>query len=150
MTEAGKSQRVKTQRVKTSENFAEEKMFAEDISEDFSEDQISLLLDFRVFLDIFQIFAEDWFLLRSFRKFLPSGFVPLSRFQRSIRKSYWKVTETEKKWSNSFCRTLFAAPWSTWNHLFQVRIRSKSCQNQVRVEGFRWGRVGPAGRQGAL
>ena len=34
----GKSQRVKTQRAKTSENFAEEKMFAEDISEDFSED----------------------------------------------------------------------------------------------------------------
>ena len=33
----GKSQRVKTQRVKTSENFAEEKMFAEDISEDFSD-----------------------------------------------------------------------------------------------------------------
>ena len=35
----GKSQRVKTQRVKTSENFAEEKMFAEDVSEDFSEDR---------------------------------------------------------------------------------------------------------------
>ena len=35
----GKSQRVKTQRVKTSENFAEDKMFAEDISEDFSEDR---------------------------------------------------------------------------------------------------------------
>ena len=35
----GKSQRVKTQRVKTSENFAEEKMIAEDISEDFSEDR---------------------------------------------------------------------------------------------------------------
>ena len=34
----GKSQRVKKQRVKTSENFAEEtKMFAEDISEDFSD-----------------------------------------------------------------------------------------------------------------
>ena len=34
-----KSQRVKTQRAKTSENLAEEKMFAEDISEDFSEDR---------------------------------------------------------------------------------------------------------------
>ena len=36
---SGKSQRVKTQRAKTSENFAEEKIFAEDISEDFSEDR---------------------------------------------------------------------------------------------------------------
>ena len=33
------SQRVKTRRAKTSENFAEEKMFAEDISEDASEDR---------------------------------------------------------------------------------------------------------------
>ena len=33
------SQRVKTQRAKTSENFAEGKMFARDISEDFSEDR---------------------------------------------------------------------------------------------------------------
>ena len=38
LIQTGKSQRVKTQRVKTSENFAEEKKFAEDISEDFSED----------------------------------------------------------------------------------------------------------------
>ena len=45
--------------------------------------QISLLLDFIVFLDIFEIFAEDCFLLRSFRKILPSGFLPLSRFQFS-------------------------------------------------------------------
>ena len=64
---------------KTSENFAEEKMFAEDISEDFSD--LSLLLDFIVFLDIFEIFAEDCFLPISFRKFLPSGFLPLSCFQ---------------------------------------------------------------------
>ena len=35
----GKSQRVKTQRAKTSENFEEEKTFAEDSSEDFSEDR---------------------------------------------------------------------------------------------------------------
>ena len=55
-------------------------MFAEDISED---SQISLLLDFIVFLDIFEIFAEDCFLPRSFRKFLPSGFLPLSRFQET-------------------------------------------------------------------
>ena len=33
----GKSQRVKTQRANTSENFAEAKMFGEDISEDFSD-----------------------------------------------------------------------------------------------------------------
>ena len=38
-TQVGKSQRVKIQRVKTSENFAEEKMFAQDISEDLSEDR---------------------------------------------------------------------------------------------------------------
>ena len=35
----GKNQRVKTQRVKISENFAEEKMLAEDNSENFSEDR---------------------------------------------------------------------------------------------------------------
>ena len=34
---SGKIQRVKTQRAQTSENFVEEKMFAEDISEDFSD-----------------------------------------------------------------------------------------------------------------
>ena len=80
----GKIQRVKTQRAKTSENFAEEEnMFAEDISEDFSD--LTFLLDFIVFLDIFEIFAEDCFLLRSFRKFLPSGFLPLlSRFQSKV------------------------------------------------------------------
>ena len=60
-------------------------MFAEDISEDFSEDgRYHFLLDFKVFLDILEIFAEDCFLMRSFRKFLPSGFLPLSRFQTSV------------------------------------------------------------------
>ena len=45
----------------------------------------SLLLDFRVFLDIFEFFAEDCFLyLRSVRKILPSGCLPLSHFQREI------------------------------------------------------------------
>ena len=39
---------------------------------------VTLLLDFRAFLDIFEIFTEDCFLLRSFRKFLP-----LSRFRIS-------------------------------------------------------------------
>ena len=39
---------------------------------------MSLILNFRVFLDIFEAFAEDRFLLRSFRKFLTSGFLPLS------------------------------------------------------------------------
>ena len=56
--------------------------FAEDISEDFSQkiQDITFTTDFRVFLDIFEIFAEDCFLLRSFRKFLPSEFLRLSRF----------------------------------------------------------------------
>ena len=45
---------------------------------------MSLLLDFREFLDIFEIFAEDCFLLKSVRKFLPSGFLSLSRFQDAI------------------------------------------------------------------
>ena len=63
----GKIQRVKTQRAKTSENFAEEKECSQKMFQKIS--QISLLLDFIVFLDIFEIFAEDCFLLRSFRKF---------------------------------------------------------------------------------
>ena len=58
-------------------------MFAEeDISEDFSEDRRYHFYWVLVyFLDIFEIFTEDCFLLRRFRKFLPSGFLPLSRFQ---------------------------------------------------------------------
>ena len=59
-------------------------MFAEDISEDFSD--ITFALDFIVFLDIFEFFTEDFFLLRGFRKFLPSGFLPLSRFQAWVVK----------------------------------------------------------------
>ena len=60
-------------------------MFAEDISEDFSEDRrYHICWILVVFLDIFEIFAEDCFLLRSFRKFLPSGFLPLSRFQLRV------------------------------------------------------------------
>ena len=48
-----------------------------------------------MFLDIFEIFAEDCFLLGGFRKFLPSGFLPLIRdaemtikiiFERSSQK----------------------------------------------------------------
>ena len=91
-----KSQRVKTQRAKTSKTSRKKKMFAEDISED-SED-ISLL-DFKVFLDIFEIFAEDCFLLRSFRKFLFSGFLPLSRFQFE-----WLTTgnRLENDWGRSW------------------------------------------------
>ena len=57
-------------------------MFAEDISEEFSD---ITLLDFIVFLDIFESFAEDCFLLRSFRKFLPSGFLLVSRFQVQLQ-----------------------------------------------------------------
>ena len=72
----GKSQRVKTQSAQIQKTSPKKKVFAEDISEDFSEDRRDhFLLDFRIFLDIFIIFAEDCFPLRSFRKFLPSGFL---------------------------------------------------------------------------
>ena len=48
-------------------------------------EDITFILAFRVvFLDIFEIFAEDCFLLRSFRKFLSSGFLPLTRFQITV------------------------------------------------------------------
>ena len=44
------------------------------------------LQDYRVFLDIFEIFAEDCFLLRGCQKFLLSGFLPLIRFQPAVLK----------------------------------------------------------------
>ena len=70
------------QRAKTSENFAEEKNVRRRyFRRYFRRLKISILLDFTVFLDIFEIFAEDCFLLRGLRKFLPSGFLPFSRFQ---------------------------------------------------------------------
>ena len=79
-----KSQRGKTQRVKLLKTSRKKKMFAEDISE-FSEDSryhfYWILEYFWISKHIFQIFAEDCFLLRGFRKFLPSGFLPLCRFQ---------------------------------------------------------------------
>ena len=57
-------------------------MFAEDISEDFSEDR---RYHFYWILEYFWIssrkIVEDCFHLRSFRKFLSFGFLPLSRFQ---------------------------------------------------------------------
>ena len=53
-------------------------MFAEDISEDRRYHFCWILEYF--WIDI-EIFAEDCFLLKSFRKFLPSGCLPLSRFQ---------------------------------------------------------------------
>ena len=69
-----------------SENFAAEKMFgSQKISQQIEDVTFTGLLDFRVFLDILEIFAEDCFLLRSFRKFLPSRFSPLSRFQESMQ-----------------------------------------------------------------
>ena len=56
-------------------------MFAEDLSEDRK-------YHFDWILEYFWIasksFAEDCFLLRSFRLFLPSVFVPLSCFQEQI------------------------------------------------------------------
>ena len=64
-------------------------MFAEDISEDVSEERRYhfYCILFRVFPDIFEIFAEDCFLLRGFRKFLPSAFLPLSPFQIFVVKN---------------------------------------------------------------
>ena len=54
-------------------------MFAEDISEDFSD--LTFTGFYRVFLDIFEIFAEDCFLLRSFRKCFTLWVFTLSCFQ---------------------------------------------------------------------
>ena len=73
---------LKRRRAKTSENFAEEtNVHRRKISEDFSEDRRYRLYriksDFRVFLDIFEVFTEDRFLLRSFWKLLFSGFLSL-------------------------------------------------------------------------
>ena len=66
----------------TSENFLEPNKCSQKIFQKIS--QISLLLDFKVFLDIFEIFTEDCFLLRSSRKFLPSGFLPLKPFPETF------------------------------------------------------------------
>ena len=52
----GKSQRVKTQRAKTSETSRKKKMFAEDISEDFSEDR---RYHFYWFLEYFWISSKS-------------------------------------------------------------------------------------------
>ena len=76
----GKSQRVKNAKGKNFWELRGRKKSSQKIFQKIS--QISLLLEFKVFPDIFEIFAEDCFLLRSFRKFLPSGFLPLSRFQK--------------------------------------------------------------------
>ena len=98
-----KSQRVKTQRVKTSENFVEEKNIRRRYFRRFLR-RYHFYRIFIVFLDIFEIFAEDYFLLRSFRMFLPSGFLPLSRFQKLVstktlllkhyyrRQGFWRDT----------------------------------------------------------
>ena len=51
----------KTQRVKTSENFAEEKCLQKIFQRTFSEDRRYHFIFLRVFLDIFEIFAEDCF-----------------------------------------------------------------------------------------
>ena len=54
-------------------------MFAEDMSENFSEDR-RYHLDFRVFLDIFEIFAEDCFLLCNFSSAFTLRVVTLKPF----------------------------------------------------------------------
>ena len=67
-------------------------MFGEDISEDFSEDKkISLLLEFIIFLDIFEIFAEDCFLLRSFGSFTLWVFT-LKPFPKCSCSTPWSAT----------------------------------------------------------
>ena len=54
------------------------------ISQKIEDITLTLFFCLSIFLDIFEIFAEDCFLLRSFRKSLPSGFLPLSRFQQIV------------------------------------------------------------------
>ena len=84
-------------------------MFAEDISEDFSENRrYHFYWVFRIFLDIFEIFAEGCFLLRSFRKFLPSGFLPLSRFQPKFRG--YGLTGSSPLFKVLYCET-FGGQW---------------------------------------
>ena len=64
-------------------------MFAEHIAEiSLTVEDITFTQDFRVFPDIFEIFAEDCFLLRSFRKFLPAGFYPEAVSSLKI-DSFW-------------------------------------------------------------
>ena len=48
---------------------------------------VTFFLDLRVFLYIFEICAEDCFLLGSFQKCLPPAFLPLSRFQGNNHKN---------------------------------------------------------------
>ena len=95
-------------------------MFAEDISEDISEDRrYHIYWILKYFLDIFEIFAEDCFLLRSFRKFLPSGFLPLSRFQKGGRRQHKMVTTI-------WCR--FDCPWLK---VFKEHFITKKCHQSL-------------------
>ena len=78
------------QRGKTSENFRGRKKCSQMIFPKISQkiEDITFTLDFRVFLDMFEIFTEDCFLPRSFRKSFPSGFLSLSRFRRTPKSTH--------------------------------------------------------------
>ena len=51
-------------------------MIFQKISQKIEDIIFTVLLVLRVFLDIFEIFAEHGFLLRSFRNIFPLGFYP--------------------------------------------------------------------------
>ena len=109
-----KSQRVKTQRAKTCEkNFAEEKRFAEDNSEDFSEDRryhfyigfwstSGYLRNLRGSLLSSEKFSEDFAL---------SALLPLSRFLAKSKMSSGDRDCTGQSW-HSVGPTAALRPWS--------------------------------------
>ena len=92
-TKIGKIQRVETQRAKTSENFAEEQMFAEDISEDFSDLAFTGIYSISGYLRNLRgrLLSSE-----KFSEVLPSGFLPLSRFQQKlVQNSGWLEVDQE-------------------------------------------------------
>ena len=66
----------KTQRVKTSENFAEEKSSQRIFQKIPQKIEEITFIVFKVFLAIFQIFAEDCFLLKNVGSVCPLGIYP--------------------------------------------------------------------------
>ena len=87
-------------------------MFAEDTSEDFSEDRrYHFSWIFIVFLDIFEIFAEDCFLLRSFRKFFTLWVFTLKPFPGQCYPLDGKGHISELQTHDRICTALFE-----WGH----------------------------------
>ena len=102
-----------------------------------------ILLDFKVFLDIFEIFAEECFLLRSFRKFSPSGFVPLSRFQSMSNGSQAHGVEAHQfrgQKKNPKAKIARTAPKNFLNN-------SRALPNKTRVWGKSHQKVHPKVRR---